>query len=729
METTMNDLSNLKIQFSYRSDRDNLADDFLIPCMKESILYCRAVGYFTSSSLAIAAKGVASLATRNGKMRLVASPYLEPADLNALRKAAEDPQEVLKKITIRTFGNLEDSLNRDRLNVLSWLAAAGLLEIRIAIRKGPNGEVARGIFHEKIGIFFDSHKNAISFSGSSNETAGGLQENFESIKVFTSWSSDAPRVQEEIKNFESLWENQTSGLAVIDFSEAGREILEKFRDPNNPPQGLIFNGVKSSYRKKKFVPPQELQLLPHQKSAIQAWHDAKGRGILAMATGSGKTITALWLASELSQKTPSLAVIITCPYINLVTQWAREIRAFGLEPVECYGNQSAWGNKLEREYQKLSSGLENTIAIITTNATFQGARFQEALNNKLCSNKLTHILIADEVHNLGSEKIKSVLPERISWRLGLSATPDRQYDPIGTQTVLDYFGNIIFRYSLNEAIKDGYLSKYIYHPVAVELTDEEKLKYISLTKQLGQLLAGGFSETEISLSAKNILLSRARVLASASNKIKELSSLIEQMEKKPKKALFYCGDGETEGDIPTEGIKQIDAVTRLLGEKHHLRVRKFTYCESSEERDKILKDLKEDKLDGIVAIRCLDEGIDLPELRMAFILASSTNPRQFIQRRGRVLRKFPGKDFAEIYDFFISPPIDDDSVLDRNTFNIEREILRKELIRIQEFADGALNGHQAMGSLIELRKKYNVLAIEKKISDMMSSSKVQSLIH
>lgn len=706
----MANLSSLKVKFSYRSDRDDLVKDFLVPCMQESTLYCRAAGYFTSSSLAIAAKGVASLAARNGKMKLVASPYLEPNDLDALQKAAEDPREILKKITFRTFGSLENALYKDRLNVLSWLAAVGLLEVKIAIRKEPNGEISRGIFHEKIGIFFDDQKNAISFSGSSNETVGGLQENFESIKVFTSWSSDAPRVQEEIKNFEHLWENQTLGLTVLDFSEAGKEILERFRDPNNPPKGLIIRERISPHKKKRLSPPKELKLLPHQKGAIQAWHDAKGKGVLAMATGSGKTITALWLASELSQKISSFAIIITCPYINLVTQWARETKKFGLSPLECTGSSCFWESKLEREYQKLSTGLENVIAIITTNATFQGEKFHETIKNKLHSNKFAHLLIADEVHNLGSEKIKNLLPEEISLRLGLSATPERQYDQIGTEAVLNYFGGIVFEYSLTQALDDGYLSPYNYYPIPVELTNEEKEKYFELTKKIGQVLSGDHSDTEVHLSVKKLLLMRARILASASNKIKVLDSLIANMKKSLKKSLFYCGDGEIEGDIPPEEKKQIDAVTRLLGEKHHLRVRKFTYHENSEEREKILKDLREDNLDGVVAIRCLDEGIDLPDVRMAFILASSTNPRQFIQRRGRVLRKSPGKDFAEIYDFFISPPRIDDDLLDLNTFKIDRQLFKKELMRIQEFSRGALNGPEAYASLLELRKNYNLLS-------------------
>jgi len=194
-------------------------------------MYRRAAGYFTSAGLALAARGVASLASRGGKMQLVVSPYLEPDDVEALQAAHDNPVQALQRVAARSLADIEDALIKERLNALAWLAAASLLEIRLAVRLDKNGRFCRGIYHEKAGIFTDSTGNHVAFSGSSNETAGGLVENFESIKVFCLWKDPEGRVQEEIENFESLWNDSTPGLRVIEFSEAGRDLIERYRDP------------------------------------------------------------------------------------------------------------------------------------------------------------------------------------------------------------------------------------------------------------------------------------------------------------------------------------------------------------------------------------------------------------------------------------------------------------------------------------------------------------------
>ncbi|HNW34810.1 MAG TPA: helicase-related protein, partial [Candidatus Ozemobacteraceae bacterium] len=195
----------------------------------------------------------------------------------------------------------------------------------------------------------------------------------------------------------------------------------------------------------------------------------------------------------------------------------------------------------------------------------------------------------------------------------------------------------------------------------------------------------------------------------ARNKINILDALLDSHPEKPKRAIFYCGDGRTTDSITDEEVRQIQAVSVLLGERHGLRVRNFTYRETSEERDEILRDLRSGFLDGVVAIRCLDEGIDLPDLRMGFLLASSTNPRQFIQRRGRLLRNAPGKDRAEIFDFFILPP-DIGGQENDEAFNMERRFFQRELSRIVDFCMTAENGPDALNTLQELRLKYNLLS-------------------
>jgi superfamily II DNA or RNA helicase len=267
-----------------------------------------------------------------------------------------------------------------------------------------------------------------------------------------------------------------------------------------------------------------------------------------------------------------------------------------------------------------------------------------------------HLLVADECHNLGAESIQKALPDEIKLRLGLSATPERHHDPGGTQAIVDYFGGTVFVFPLARAIADGRLCTYRYHPHLVTLTDQETEEYAEITAKLGRMIGGKEKDSEIGQAAMRLLIRRARLLGSAQNKLEVLDQVIASLPERPKKALFYCGDGRTTDTIADEEVRQIQAVSRLLGEKHGLKVRNFTFRESTEEREEILRDLASGFLDGVVAIRCLDEGIDVPDLRMGFLLASSTNPRQFVQRRGRLLRHSPGKKRAIIHDFIIQPP-------------------------------------------------------------------------
>lgn len=703
-------LSNLALNLSYRSVRDDLVGDFFNPCLENSSLYRRAAGYFSSWGLALAARGIANLTISGGKMQLVVSPFLEPEDVAVLHAAAENPAIALRAIVAKSIADIEDALIKDRLNALAWLAASGLLEIKLALRVNPHGKFARGIYHEKVGIFTDSAGNHVAFSGSSNETAGGLLENFESIKVFCSWKDSEGRVQEEIDNFDNLWSNSTLGLKVVEFTEAGRELLERFRDDTRPPAGLsTLTTAEPEPITFGFTPPPGFNLRPYQVDAIRAWSKAGGKGILAMATGSGKTLTALTLASKVAEKNKPLVVIVVCPFINLCRQWLREMATFGLQPLACFEGRNRWQDALDEGYQRIAAGLSRIHAMVVTNTTFLSESFQARIRPRVASGAVHHLLIADEVHNLGAEQVRKTLSDGIAMRLGLSATPERRYDAVGTKAVFDYFGGVVYEYSLSQAITDGRLCPYRYYPVLVELNDEETNQYEEITLKLARFFPGGKKDEEIEHAAMRLLIKRARLLAGAVNKLNALDGVISAMPEPPKKAIFYCGDGRTTDAITDEEVRQIQAVARLLGETHGLRVRNFTYRETSEEREEILRDLSSGFLDGVVAIRCLDEGIDLPDLRMGFLLASSTNPRQFIQRRGRLLRNAPGKNRALIYDFVVEPP-DLGGTLDDAGFNMERDFFQRELSRIVEFCRMAENGPEALHSLQEIRLKYNLLS-------------------
>ena len=503
-------LNQLKLQLSYRTGRGDMVKDLFVPCLEQSILYRRAAGYFTSFGLGLAARGIASLASRKGVMRLVASPHLEPGDVEALRAATERPQDILRSIVARSMTDIEEVILKDRLNALAWLAASGCLEIRLALRLDDDGRIARGIFHEKTGIFSDEDGDHVAFSGSSNESEGGLVENFESVDVFRSWKDPDRRVAQKIEDFDALWENTTPGLQVIDFTSAGCELLEYFRDPKRPPPGFVLSIVRDGAQNDHFGPPPGFDLRDYQGDAIRAWSRAGGKGILAMATGSGKTLTALVLASKVAAKNSPLVLIVVCPFINLCNQWIREMATFNLRPVACYEGRQRWETLLEEGYQRLGAGLSKVHAIVTTNATFQSDAFQSRIRSRVGA--FHHLLIADECHNLGAESIQKTLPDEIQLRLGLSATPERHHDPVGTQAIVDYLGGVVFEFSLARAIANSRLCPYRYYPHLLTLTDEETEEYTEITAKLGRMMGGKDQKEEVGQAAMHLPVRKRKIV-------------------------------------------------------------------------------------------------------------------------------------------------------------------------------------------------------------------------
>ncbi len=700
-------LCDIRVSASYRSGSSSLVADFYEPCLHHTVLYRRAVGYFTSHGLALAARGVASLVERGGKMRLVASPALEEGDLEALERASSDREEILRNAATRGLNQIADYLSGERLNALAWLAASGSLEVKLALRLTPTGRFARGIYHEKIGIFSDTEGNHVAFTGSSNETTGGLVDNFESIEVFWSWDDSHGRVEDKICHFEALWSNSVPGLEVLDFTAVSSELLKKYRLPDSPRSHEDPAEWDQPATGRGFSLPEKFQPRDYQKEAMREWLANGGHGILAMATGTGKTLTALALAHAVYQRNNPIVLLIVCPFLNLCEQWIREVAAFGVKAIPCFGSSAVWTGRLQDAYQRLRSGSSDVMIVVTSNATFCGATFQTAL--RLDAGH--HMLIADEMHNLGAEEAKNALPEGIKLRLGLSATPERHHDQVGSRALRDYFGKVVFEFPLKQAIDEGILVPYYYHPVLVDFTEDEASRYITLTQQISWAMRGQDESDEPSQDLMALLIKRSRLIGSAANKLPALAAILENLDPPARQAIFYCGDGRVESSASGEEIRQIEAVTNLLYEEAGLRTRRFTYEESAEEREEILRALKSGSLHGIVAIRCLDEGIDLPDVRMGFLLASTTNPRQFIQRRGRLLRKAPGKHHATIYDFIVRPAgLDGDHEAD--VFNAERRLFRRELERIVEFCKTAINGPSALGSLQDLRMKFNLLSTE-----------------
>ncbi|MEG4854140.1 DNA phosphorothioation system restriction enzyme [Microcoleus sp. B5-D4] len=447
--------------------------------------------------------------------------------------------------------------------------------------------------------------------------------------------------------------------------------------------------------------PPSLQLRQYQRVAVANWFANQGRGTLKMATGSGKTITALAIATELYNKINLQVLLVICPYCHLVNQWARESEKFGLKPILAFDSARSWQNKLAAGLYEVRSGERAFLTIITTNATLMG----DSLRSQLRYFPEKTLIIGDEVHNLGAPRLGESLPRNIGLRLALSATPERHFDEQGTEAILDYFGPVLQpELTLADAIRQKALVHYLYYPILVELTEAETRKYSYLTKKIGWALWGD-EKVEENDALTTLLMQRARLIGAAANKLVALRELmIHRLD--TAHTLFYCGDGAIEGGARRNNNRQLTETAKLLGSELGYRVNTYTAATPLAERERLRQQFESGELQGLVAIRCLDEGVDIPAIRNAVILASSSNPRQFIQRRGRILRPHPGKERATLFDMIVLPPD-----LGRETLEVERNLLRKELKRFLEFADLADNAGEARVKLLQIQRRYGLLDI------------------
>ena len=690
-------LRDLGITDHYRTGSQNLVRDFYQPCLGSARTYDRAVGYFTSTSLAAAADGLRPFFERSdSRMRLIASPALTDEDVKAV-EAGYDLREVVRTAVDREIiRDVPDAVSQ-RLQLLTWLIAHGRLELKLAIVR--NGQRV-GIYHEKLGVFSDI-KDSIVFTGSANESASGLLANFESVEVFRSWrDGESTRVERQVRDFETLWSNQTPGLSVLEFPDASRQQLLSRYEPSTE-AAVAFVETDESFSSDGLRIPASLELRPYQKSAIRAWWDADGRGIWEMATGTGKTITALAAIAKLweaSREDRSLLVIVTVPYQHLADQWATEAKQFGANPILAYEGQAKWSGQLDAALAAMSGDQRRLTLVIAVNATFCSEAFQERLRlvpRGLC-------LVSDEVHSTGSKQMRELLPEPAEFRLGLSATPDRHLDLEGTEALRSYFGDSVFELGLKKAIELGALVPYRYFPIIVELTEDEHEEYVELTKKIAKALApiADLDPDNAPSGVDLLLFKRARLVGSASKKVQALHAAISP-HRNETHTLIYCSDRT--GDDP-----QLNQVLALLGKQLGIRVNTFTAEEDRAARKSLLDRFTNGELQALAAIRCLDEGVDVPATKRAFILASSQNPRQFIQRRGRVLRRSPGKTSADIFDFLVSPPdLSDDPAV----FNLERKLVGRELLRAVELCDAATNSAEALSKLRSLRRRYDLLSM------------------
>lgn len=682
-------LKDLQIPSVLDTSSADLIADLFVPLLRESVRYDRGVGYFSSGWFRIAAQGMAGFAANGGRARWVTSPILDPADWEALQTGDAARTDPLLYVRLQAaLQDMEKTLAGDTLSALAWMVADGVLDFKLAV---PRAKLDQGDFHDKFGIFTDADRNQVSFNGSYNDSIQGTR-NYESVKVFSSWVSPfAPLVAGDAARFELLWGNGDPNVQVYDVPEATRADILQLRTSDRPyKQPAWIPEIEENPKLFATCPtiPPSVSLRDYQEAAIAAWRAKEDRGLLEMATGAGKTITALAAAVQVYQEERRLALIVIAPYQHLVEQWADEAHVFGFSPLLAYGGRKTWLDEWHNRILRFNAGNADAVSLITTYDTFCTEHFQASLNRL----QGPTLLIADEAHHFGAEQRRRFYPDQIAKRLALSATPERWHDEVGTAALTDYFGKTVFRLTLAEAIEREILTPYYYYPVLVELTADEMSAYRELSARIGKLLAQKRDRDDKHLSM--LLIQRANLLNTAENKIEVLETLLP----KPSAVthtLIYCAPG------------QIDTVMQLVGFDRRIRAHRFTAHEDAKARAELLGRFARGELQALAAIRCLDEGVDVPSTRTAYLLASSSNPREFIQRRGRVLRRAPGKDHSTLYDLITVPP--QPETMDEDSLRAERSLLRRELRRFHEFASSALNAGAAYEVIWDMAKQFDLL--------------------
>lgn len=698
-------LRELGLKKSYDSDTDNIVAAFYVPALSASIQYSRLTGFFSSTSLAVAAKGISGLIRNGGTIRLITGATFRREDIEAIKQAIESPERVLERMMLRELDNLEDEFVKDHVRALGWMVANKRLKIKVAIvldeKNYPidSEEVEKqGIFHQKVGIMEDLDGNQISFSGSDNESAQGWQGNIEEFKVFRNWvEAEKDYFEADALKFKKFWEAQARRTKVIDIPKAIEEKLIEIA-PNNIDELDLDRWVQPL----KYVTAFELR--DYQKKAVESWLSNDKKGILEMATGTGKTITAIGCLKELFARENKVVVVVSSPFIHLSEQWAKEFNKLGVtcDKIIADSSQNRWKDKLVDALLDVENGVSERLLVLTTHNTFSVDDFMNIVReSKKRTPSERFLLIIDEVHGIGAPQRRLGLIEEYDYRLGLSATPKRWFDLKGTEKIFSYFGDVVFEFSLKDAIKAGYLVPYIYMPHFTYLTPKEMTRYEEETRKIAKAYYRSKDEDERDEIFTLLCIKRQKIIRNARNKLVVFQKILDDL-KEVKYCLIYCSP------------HQIRVVQDILNRKNIIQ-HKFTEREGTRpegrfgglsEREFLIKQFSEGTYNALVSMRCLDEGVDVPPARLAIMLDNSGNPREYIQRRGRVLRKFPSKNQAVIHDIIVEPVLR--TAISQELGELERKIIAKELERYRDFASSAQNASECLEIMAHLEAMYGI---------------------
>lgn len=698
-------LRSLALKKSYDSDTDNILTDFYVPALSVSIEYQRLTGFFSSTTFALAAKGVSSLVRNGGMMKLVTGARFEKEDIEAIEEAYMKPEMILQKKILEDLDHLEDKFTEDHVRALAWMIANRRLKIKIAIVYSDEGIPfegktleRQGIFHQKVGILRDLDDNRISFSGSDNESAHGWQSNIEEFKVFRNWE-DTERIyfEADFSKFNKFWEGVGKRTKIIDMPEAIEQKLIEIA-PNDIEELGLDKWTEEREQTMSVV------FRDYQRKAIDNWFANGKEGIFEMATGSGKTITALGCLKKVLKNEKGIVVIISSPFIHLSEQWIREFDKAGIrcDKIIADSSRSKWKDRLADSIMDLENCVSDELAILTTHNTFGAPDFVSLVKeSKKRSSRVKFFLMVDEVHGIGAPERKKGLLDEYDYRLGLSATPKRWFDLPGTDKIFSYFKDVVFSFSLKDAIDAGYLTPYVYKPHFTSLTTEEMKRYELETRKMSRAYYASRNDDEKDEIYTLLCIKRQKIIRNAANKLVVFRNILDDF-KEFKHCLIYCSP------------QQIRTVQSILNDRNIVQ-HKFTQQEGTRpeirfggisERDFLIQKFSEGIYQVLVSMKCLDEGVDVPPARIAVMLDNSGNPREYIQRRGRVLRKFPGKTSATIHDIIVEPILRPDTP--KEIRDIEKKIIKKELQRYRDFANSSLNANECFKLMQDVEALYGL---------------------
>lgn len=735
----------------FKSNTEYEPLEFFSECLRNSKRFDFFLGFFSSSAIRLLSCSFATFLHNGGKMRLIINNILSEEDKQTIINAENG---IFKNIfNINDLRNLRDTLSkRDQhfFECMAWLLGTNRIEIKIIKPKESNG-----ISHAKEGVFYDD-VDIVSFTGSCNFSKSAIIDNIESLSTFCSWDLGPSwaNVSDTRSCFERTFSMEDSSVTYLNVSDILTQITDTFGQPDIikllkreqelleeelseipdiPSNNRIRKILEKAKRKSDEIIEAEIDKIdtPHfpypqgpreyQKIAFENWKSNGQKGLFAMATGTGKTITALNCLLEIYQRCGYYKAIILVPTIALVEQWEKECRKFSFNKIlKVCSKTKDWKSWVSQIKMMELTGERKTISYVII-ATYASFIKQQTFNELNGFSKKQVLLISDEAHNLGSRQISQRLNDiKYLRRIGLSATPERQFDDSGNKKISEFFNCIngyTFEYNMEAAIESGALCRYYYYPHIVRLTDDELSAYVEISEKISKII--NFQDDDNQDALKKLFLKRKRIIHKATNKKEIFKNIIHQQLKANghlNYTLVYVPEGnktdyesadifESTDVINDESDSQhlIDQYTKIISDSDpHVTVRQFT--SDSENRDELLDEYATGKIQVLTSMKCLDEGIDIPRSEFAIFCSSTGNPRQFIQRRGRVLRTHPDKHIAKIHDLIVIP----DNCFKEGCYALEKKLVESEIKRVRNFALLSENLNDTDHALEDVLFQYNL---------------------